>query len=60
MYKIIYIYTIYDILLLGTTIAPHVIPNAQGLSENMEILSATLPTVTTGTNEAQGKYEVSH
>ncbi len=29
-------------LLLGTTIAPHVIFNAQGLSENMEFLSATL------------------
>ena len=34
-------YSLY-IILLGTGIAPHDIVSGQGLSENMEILSATM------------------
>jgi hypothetical protein len=48
------------VLFLGTAIAPHDIVSAQGLSENMEILSATMWTRPRGTSEAQGKHKVPH
>ncbi len=47
-------------LLLGTCLGVHDIVSAQGLSENMEILNTTLPMVTPGTYEAQGKHKVPH
>ena len=49
-------------LLLGTTVlvAPHVIFNAQGLSENMDILSAAIWGQPRGENAPQGKHKVPH
>ena len=53
----IYIYTCEP--LLGTTMAIHAICSAQGLSENMDILSATLQKTPLFTNETQVKHKVS-
>ena len=55
---LIYIY-IY-ILLLGTAMLPHDIVSAQGLSENMEILSAISRSHLDMINEAQGTHKVPH
>ena len=50
MYIYIYIY----ILLLGACLGVHDIVSAQGLPENMEILSATMRAHPPRTNELQG------
>jgi hypothetical protein len=47
-------------LLLGTCLGVHDIVSAQGLSENMEILSATSLAHPPGTNVTQGPHKVPH